>query len=374
MNKKGSIPELAIVFMFLALVTYGLVQAHSWRTAEGFEPKTLGDIQLATLRTYQQGEETLFYIDQVALYSAYAAFTQLALHGGFVAPSCGKEQNYNLWATSEKKLDECFPQYKENAVDLFKKTFDAFVAKAPDSVRLLSLDKSIRSDMYSISVYGDTVTGTTSQSKLFSESINKKSVEYAANPSFEVSTGYNLNDYEVLKKQANNITRLCSGLACIKEQLQKFSGWSRNNACDFSNFIACFGVTSEAQFPFYGQLAYKFALFIDFPAVEITSVTKRGAENIYVVEFVPSRKSDVEKYVVLISAPDGNALSVSFNKEDFIIKSGLMLNEMELEVGKCHDYSTKVYCVMPFTTVRDDISFTIHSENNEGRLSGNGNE
>jgi len=76
--------------------------------------QTIGWRQAMIFKAYQEGEKALFYIDQSAKYSAQQAVYELGQRGGYENPKCDDYLGYSLWNTETKKIDECFPNYKEN--------------------------------------------------------------------------------------------------------------------------------------------------------------------------------------------------------------------------------------------------------------------
>lgn len=74
-----------------------------------FDDKSIGEIQIETIKTYQNAEKTLFLIDQAAKYSAYKSIYELAENGGrhFLDSDCGDYLDYSIWYNRDK---ECYPK------------------------------------------------------------------------------------------------------------------------------------------------------------------------------------------------------------------------------------------------------------------------
>lgn len=90
--------------------------------------KGLGSEQFMLFETYQQGEQTQFFIDQSARYAAYQAIHELANNGGYEQNSdCGKYNEYVLWNYMDK---ECFPTadgVNNNFTSVFDQRFGEYL-------------------------------------------------------------------------------------------------------------------------------------------------------------------------------------------------------------------------------------------------------
>ena len=112
MNKKSTVLVYPVLFGFLIAVSiYFLLSLTGHFTIKEYVGKnSVGIIGAST-----NAENILFYIDQSAKYSALASIIELAENGGsFYDSKCEQYLGYTIWSTKDKKIDECFPDYKSN--------------------------------------------------------------------------------------------------------------------------------------------------------------------------------------------------------------------------------------------------------------------
>ncbi len=104
-SKKGYVfIMLVVLFFFFAL---GMILLSKYRDAAiRQQPKFIGEDQLAIMKTSQDAEKMLLYIDQSAKYAVSQSLIELAENGGyFNNPKCGSYEGYNIWYNGE----ECYP-------------------------------------------------------------------------------------------------------------------------------------------------------------------------------------------------------------------------------------------------------------------------
>ncbi|MEK6947424.1 MAG: hypothetical protein AABX32_07500, partial [Nanoarchaeota archaeon] len=99
-SKKGAFPfNIMVVVALTALLIYAWIQLDS--KYNGTFERYLGEKQYDLIKTYQKGEQVLFYIDQSAKYSLEQSVYDLAKSGGiseievsdaetFAGHECGK--------------------------------------------------------------------------------------------------------------------------------------------------------------------------------------------------------------------------------------------------------------------------------------------
>lgn len=93
-----------------------------------FDGKKIGEIQMQTIKTYQNAEKTLFLIDQTAKYSAYDTIYELAENGGiYIAhEKCGKYLDYQILYDREEYCDsDTEEQFKE----IYSKNIDEYLSQ-----------------------------------------------------------------------------------------------------------------------------------------------------------------------------------------------------------------------------------------------------
>ena len=110
-----------VIFGFLAAL--GIFYLLTLKGIPEIETSYIGEIQLATLKTMQEAEQDLTYIDNAAKISAEQAIYELAENGGFKEAKCGS-YGFNLWNDKNK---ECFPDYKINFTSLFNDKLNKFL-------------------------------------------------------------------------------------------------------------------------------------------------------------------------------------------------------------------------------------------------------
>ena len=115
-GKKGMVFEVGILIVTIIVVIatfLTVLKRHS-----DFD-NSIGDIQLATLESYQTGENTLLFIDESAVLTAHQTLYDLGKSGALYSnQDCGEIDGYNYWLDGEK---DCTPNQQQ-----FEKTFEKF--------------------------------------------------------------------------------------------------------------------------------------------------------------------------------------------------------------------------------------------------------
>ena len=205
MNKKSMIFNIFLVLMTLLMLTYAYI---------GLTDKYVDvDVSIKpfdVIRTYQQGEKELLYIDQSAQYSLQQTLYTMGTEGGFydVSP-CGEYLGDAIWG------DGCFPNYKDNIKKYFKDNMDFYVSNN-NLAFTQEYDLNLNGDDTHTEIVGiapfylfishekvyvspDHTTNYPIEDNILN--IN----EYAIKPSFRVSETHALNDYETLKNGVGQI-------------------------------------------------------------------------------------------------------------------------------------------------------------------------
>lgn len=140
-NKKGM-----VLVIMLAILTVFVILPSLYIALINLEeqfPDKLGENQIKMLKSYQQGERALFFIDQAAKYTSQQSVQELARDGGLDISRCGQYLGYNLW-TSE--VGDCYPKLSEIKNDLGKTINDNL------EIYLLSYSIPIPLDNYEVSL------------------------------------------------------------------------------------------------------------------------------------------------------------------------------------------------------------------------------
>ena len=132
LKKKAVVFEWAMVIIgLIALTTAFFALA---KKQDPFKAEPIGKKQYEIILAYQEGEKALFYIDQSAKYSALQAYFDLAENGGnHLAAKCGDYLGYALWNSKDKKIDDCFPDYKKNFELFFEDNLNEYLISYPSA-------------------------------------------------------------------------------------------------------------------------------------------------------------------------------------------------------------------------------------------------
>lgn len=127
--RKISKEKKAAMLLYLATIAL-VIAAFAFLTIKvsekpaKFEPKYIGEHQIALLKTAVNAEKFLLFVDQAAKPSAMQSVYNLGQKGGYPAGSgCGNYLGYESWRASvkegeETKIKNCFPDEKTVKYDL----------------------------------------------------------------------------------------------------------------------------------------------------------------------------------------------------------------------------------------------------------------
>ncbi len=127
---------IIIVIIILSAAFINLKEKYDKIGGKG-EDKVIGVKQFTLLKTFQQGEKALYYIDYAAKYSAEQSVYDLASAGGWRNSPCGymrdgSSDEYALWQTKEK---ECYPSSTKEAFSyFFNQNIQPYLSSYPDNV------------------------------------------------------------------------------------------------------------------------------------------------------------------------------------------------------------------------------------------------
>lgn len=213
-NKKGLDYAAMMVLVSLIVVVYMYIQLSA--ILEGFQVN-IGESQIALLNAYQQGENTLLYVDQAAKFSAYRALDSVARTGGVATSDCGTLEGQGsaiaAWTAKGKNCLGAVRPYDVFAA-AFNKDMNAYLVQYKNAL--------LPQDNYELLVQKDSVTGTAVSSAVVAvrpppetiaatlgaftipfttQKLIKTSIgEYAFKPSFTVPVAAKLDVYDSLKR------------------------------------------------------------------------------------------------------------------------------------------------------------------------------
>lgn len=119
-NKKAAM-LLYITTFALLIASFGFLVIKVSEKPEKWEPKYIGEHQIALLKTAVNAQKFLLYIDQAANPTAMQSIYNLADKGGYPAGSdCGKYFGYQSWRgiSNETEIKNCFPDETSIKYDL----------------------------------------------------------------------------------------------------------------------------------------------------------------------------------------------------------------------------------------------------------------
>ena len=248
--------------------------------------KTLGNIQINLIETYQSAEQDLLYIDQSAKYSTIQSTFDLAANGGFHFPSpCGQFLTYQLWNTYENTKSssdgqitfspveyepitplpkqppiykECYPNYELN-----------FKTRLTNNLNDYFNAKQLPQPKYEFTILNQNIIGTATENLKY----NLEGGEYTIKPSFNVNVGYNINEYKNIITQAKQLIEKCKNQKledCTKILPEGWLFGSCEGDTTITDRKARFCVISPTKLPLLNlttnkieltNIKYKFALY-----------------------------------------------------------------------------------------------------------------
>lgn len=173
----------------------------------------LGEVTIETIKSAQQMEKMMVYVDQAAKLSAYQSLHETAENGG-----CQKDagSEYNIW-----DFKECIP-----GTSSASETFKQLLSKRLNS--FLSLYKSIAIpvDNYGIDITDEVLKGNAKSAIKVPISGDKGFLGfYERKPDFAVNlNGYDFSDYDKLAESSRDFIELCNENpgSCVESTRQQF--------------------------------------------------------------------------------------------------------------------------------------------------------
>ncbi|GEM_PF-4819342 len=189
-NKKATMILFPVALFIMVALIFFYVNYH---TRDKFQPVDVGYAQTSILKTYQQAEKALLYIDLSAKYSAYRTIDNLKnKKGSFENIGC----NEVLGETQESPSQEdCIPT-KKQVYDAFSADFSLYLNAYLKKYRETGLKQDeeliIPLDNYDLLFKDDKLIGIAAENL----KISKKSINYSIKPSFNIDIGFDLfNEY-----------------------------------------------------------------------------------------------------------------------------------------------------------------------------------
>ena len=176
-NKKATIfLTFVSIFILIAILFF----YSNYGTKEEFVAKNPGKLQLEILKTYQQAEKAMLYIDLAAKYSANKTIENLECN----EENCEmtKKEIYDVFSTEfNKYMDEYIEKYKD---DELEKSGEIIIPK--NNYDLLFKENHL------IGIAAENLK------------INKENINYSVKPSFNIYIGTNpLEEYKFSIEKEN---------------------------------------------------------------------------------------------------------------------------------------------------------------------------
>ena len=216
-------PVMTIVVLIVLIYAYGQVDKLK-SSYTGALTKDIGSTQAELFKTYQSGEEVLFYIDTAAKSSVQQAAVEFAQSGAVLAATCGTvlidDMAYTQW---NAPAQECFPlnPYPEFE-QAFTKSMNVYIEQYTHPI--ISLPK----DNYALTLTKKEIIGNAIEDiQIDVKGPNEAWLgRYYANPSFTVNNPLDLQKIKDTASLAKEIYLLCIDAACAKQEItDRTLGW-----------------------------------------------------------------------------------------------------------------------------------------------------
>lgn len=181
-NKKAAI---FLTFVSISLMVALLYFYTNYGTKDEFKLKNLGKIQLETLKTYQQAEKALLYIDLSAKYSVYKTIENMNKNqGSFKDLDCEPLDE----SSENQEQEDCIPT-KKQIYDAFSTDFklylDDYLKKYKETELKEGEELIIPLDNYDLLFKKNRLIGIATENL----KINKENINYSIKPSFNIDMG-----------------------------------------------------------------------------------------------------------------------------------------------------------------------------------------
>lgn len=291
-SKKAQIFYYFTVFGFaLALISFYIYSLDTIAP----QSKYVGYQELSLIKTSQEANKYLLFIDASSKLSADASMQNLAEKAGFALSSpCSNYLNYQLWTAKGK---QCFPEYLKEFSSEFNTNINHYLQQLPSEefIKFVKTDSSsfypkISSINYNLLISKDKIIGIADKDFNFNLYIDKPKIgQYNILPSFSIKKKVNIEEFEKIESDAVALIKKCA-LDPVDECInnEKQSNWIVGS-CEGDNShqdrIFRFCVNSNTEITSYSEnsksekknLQYKFALYFPMNQEEFDSMTKETA-------------------------------------------------------------------------------------------------
>jgi hypothetical protein len=200
MNKKGVILYWVVPVVFAAIAIFLYFAAQTFADVASVQGNWALEFSQFTI----EGEEQLFFQQQLVKHAAWRAALTLARHGGFRGEDypCGAIDNVPLWNDREE-WERCTPAIKENLFSAFRE----YIGNADKGYQEVGTSGTMfwgRSDQYLI---------VESEVPFFRR--------YVRSYNFSVDIGYAFEEYDTLRQQAQDLVSRCRNVRNLKSCLEQ---------------------------------------------------------------------------------------------------------------------------------------------------------
>jgi len=249
-SKKAMLLYYIVIPGFIVgLITFYIAHA----TYAPLKTDYLGEKQVALIKTSQEANKYLIFIDQSVKLSADESIQNLAEKGGFTLRSpCGTVDEYNLW---NYKNVECYPDYKKELSAELNIILNNYLQKLPseefvEANQRLSFYPKIPSVNYNFFLTDSQIIGIASKRIQINLYLGELKVgQYNVYPSFNVNKGLNIEEFTTIETEAKELIQECNGNTelqpCITQN--KPENW-RITCKDEKSF--CFEVEKQTIYNF----------------------------------------------------------------------------------------------------------------------------
>jgi hypothetical protein len=230
-SKKGAILfNITLVFVTVIVLTTAFFVLANKRVQF---PSGIGGRQVEIIKTYQESDKILLYVDQAAKFSVDQSVYNLGLQGGhYSKPVCGENSGYFIW---QKSTTDCYPNAIETFGILINKEMDKHLNNYPPQTGL-----TIPKDNYEFTIHNDKVIGIALENvilTIFDSKFTSRGLYYMK-PSFVVDFVFDIDQYEDIIIQTKVIFGDCESepdkKQCVDNILltSTYSNWQSTNSGD----------------------------------------------------------------------------------------------------------------------------------------------
>ena len=226
-SKKAVWFPVLLVIMTLTTLSYA-----AWVLNEKAKPFTdaIGERQFNIIKTYDEAEKHLLYIDQAAKFSSSQSIYEQALKGGYhLLPTCSEYRGFTLWSNGS---ENCYPNQfiiKNNLGNTITNALNLYFDKY--SVDLKNKDKSnwyptviIPQNNYDFLITNEEektkISGYAAKNivlNISSEDEEQPIGFYSIKPSFKTETAFSLDIYNEAIEKTKQLISECKTQSNVKD-------------------------------------------------------------------------------------------------------------------------------------------------------------